>query len=261
MSIHPEIVTAVQKRLLEIETEKGVEILYAIESGSRAWGFASQDSDYDVRFIYRHPISWYLSVLPKRDVIEYPIVDIMDYSGWDLRKAFFLANKSNPVLFEWLQSPIVYRQKEAFLDEFKPAALEYFSPIATVYHYLHMATNNYREYLKRDMVKLKKYFYVMRPIFSCMWVQEHKTVPPMEFAVLKNGVLRDASLNNIIEELLARKRSGTELGLAPQIPELNAFLEEQIARFESVAEGFDAAQKPDAERLNNAFRKILRFEG
>ncbi|HMW61950.1 MAG TPA: nucleotidyltransferase domain-containing protein, partial [Leptospiraceae bacterium] len=159
MSIAPDIVNTVQNRLTSIEVEHNVEILFAIESGSRAWGFASEDSDYDVRFIYRHPIPWYLNILPKRDVIEYPIVDIMDYSGWDLRKAFFLANKSNPVLFEWLQSPIVYRKNDRFFDSFFPAAMAYFSPISTVYHYLHMATNNYREYLKRDYVKVKKYFY------------------------------------------------------------------------------------------------------
>ena len=90
----------ITKRLAEIEVEHEVEILYAIESGSRAWGFESTDSDYDVRFIYKHKLEWYLNVLPKRDVIEYPIVDILDYSGWDLRKSLFLLNKSNPVLFE-----------------------------------------------------------------------------------------------------------------------------------------------------------------
>ena len=257
MSIAPDIVNTVQNRLTSIEVEHNVEILFAIESGSRAWGFASEDSDYDVRFIYRHPIPWYLNILPKRDVIEYPIVDIMDYSGWDLRKAFFLANKSNPVLFEWLQSPIVYRKHDRFFDSFFPAAMAYFSPISTVYHYLHMATNNYREYLKRDMVKLKKYFYVMRPIFSCMWVEERQTVPPMEFDVLRAAVVKDAVLTEIIEDLLTKKKSGTELGLAPQIPELNAFLEERIAHFESVSAEFNPAQKPDAELLNNSFQSIL----
>jgi len=98
----------IQKKLLQIEKEHSVKILYAVESGSRAWGFESTDSDYDVRFIYANPKNWYLNILPKRDVIEYPINDEFDYSGWDLRKALFLLNKSNPVLFEWLKSPIVY---------------------------------------------------------------------------------------------------------------------------------------------------------
>jgi hypothetical protein len=120
-----------------------------------------------------------------------------------------------------------------------------------------MATNNYREYLKRDMVKLKKYFYVMRPIFACMWVEQRKTVPPMEFDTLCEAVVEDRSILNIIERLLAKKRSSTELGLAPQIPELNAFLEEKIAHFESVSADFDPATKPEADILNQSFLRIL----
>ena len=102
------IIETIKNRLLEIEKEQNVKILYAVESGSRAWGFESVDSDYDVRFIYAHSKNWYLNILPKRDVIEYPIEDELDYSGWDLRKTMFLINKSNPVFFEWLRSPIVY---------------------------------------------------------------------------------------------------------------------------------------------------------
>ena len=105
----------VKERLLEIEKEKQVKILYAVESGSRAWGFESLDSDYDIRFIYAHNKNWYLNILPKKDVIEYPIVNDFDYSGWDLRKTMFLVNKSNPVLFEWLKSPIVYYKDNYFL--------------------------------------------------------------------------------------------------------------------------------------------------
>jgi predicted nucleotidyltransferase len=155
-----------------------VEILYAVESGSRAWGFESLDSDYDVRFIYKNEVNWYLTVLPRRDVIEIPIEDLMDYSGWDLRKSFFLMNKSNPVLFEWLKSPIVYKKNEKFYEIFAEIAKEYFSPVATIYHYLHMASRNYKEYLKRDLVKTKKYFYVLRPLLACKWVELKNVAPP-----------------------------------------------------------------------------------
>ena len=103
-----EIIEIVRIKLLDIEKEHDVKILYAVESGSRAWGFESSDSDYDVRFVYAHRKNWYLNILPKKDVIEYPITDEFDYSGWDLRKTMFLINKSNPVFFEWLKSPIVY---------------------------------------------------------------------------------------------------------------------------------------------------------
>ena len=143
--INPQIETKIKTKLAEIEKEHNVEILYAIESGSRAWGFESLDSDYDVRFIYKNEVNWYLTVLPRRDVIEIPIEDLMDYSGWDLRKSFFLMNKSNPVLFEWLKSPIVYKKNEKFYEIITEIAKEYFSPIATIYHYLHMASRNYKE--------------------------------------------------------------------------------------------------------------------
>ena len=170
--IDPEIRKNIAKTLTRIENDYEVEILFAIESGSRAWGLESTDSDYDVRFVYRHKPNWYFNVLPKRDVIELPIVGIDDYSGWDIRKALFLLNKSNPVLFEWLRSPIVYSEETTETDLLRKAAGEYFSPISSIYHYLHMATGNNREYLQGSQVKIKKYFYVLRPLFACMWIED-----------------------------------------------------------------------------------------
>jgi hypothetical protein len=147
------------------------------------------------------------------------------------------------------------------MDLFAPAAMTYFSPIATVYHYLHMATNNYREYLKQDRVRLKKYFYVLRPLLACRWIEAKGSAPPMAFDELRVGALDDAGINAIIDDLLARKRAGLEVGLAAQIPELNAFIEAEIERFERVAAEFDSASKPDAEVLNEAFVRVLRLEG
>jgi predicted nucleotidyltransferase len=145
----------IASKLKEAEAEHSVKILYACESGSRAWGFASPDSDYDVRFIYAHQKDWYLNILPKRDVIEYPVTPVYDYSGWDLRKTLFLMNKSNPVLFEWLHSPIVYYKDEYAFNVINKLAKEYFSPISSTYHYLHMANGNYRQYLQADEVRTK----------------------------------------------------------------------------------------------------------
>ena len=255
--IDPEIRKTIESDLDRFEREENVEILHAVESGSRAWGFASTDSDYDVRFIYRHPAPWYLSVLPKRDVLEYPIDNLLDYSGWDLKKTLFLLNKSNPVLFEWLNSPIVYKKNDSFLDTMTEVSRGYFSPIATIYHYLHMAGNNYREYLKRDRVKIKKYFYVLRPILACAWIEKKKGPPPMEFDTLLNELLPSGPLREIVDELLVRKKSGVEMGEEEKIPELNNYIEKSVTRFEEMAASFDPAQKPDAEELNKAFREIL----
>ena len=164
--MNQEIIKIVKDKLLKIGKENNVKILYAVESGSRAWGFESLDSDYDIRFIYAHEIKWYLNILPKKDVIEYPIVNEFDYSGWDLRKTMFLLNKSNPVFFEWLRSPIVYYKDNFFYNTMEQLSKEYFSPISSVYHYLHMANGNYRQFLQTDEVKIKKYFYVLRPIME-----------------------------------------------------------------------------------------------
>jgi hypothetical protein len=142
---------------------------------------------------------------------------------------------------------------------FVPAVMAYFSPIATVYHYLHMATNNYREYLKQDRVRLKKYFYVLRPLLACRWIEAKRSAPPMAFNDLRAGALEDAGINAIIDDLLERKRAGLEVGLAAQIPELNAFIEAEIVRFEQVAAEFDPTSKPNAEVLNEAFVRVLKL--
>ena len=260
MKISQKVQDIVLHRLGEIEEEHNVQIMYAIESGSRAWGFESEDSDYDVRFIYKHKVDWYLSILPKRDVIEYPIVDEMDYSGWDLRKSFFLANKSNPVLFEWMNSPLVYRKNEEFHSIFYAAILPYFSGIASMHHYLHMANRNYREYLRSDLVKIKKYFYVLRPIFCCLWIEKYETVPPMEFEKVMAGVIDSDELTSIVGDLLEKKRNLSEMGQAARISALNTFIEDQLEHIENRAKEYDPTRKPDSEVMNEAFVKILDLE-
>ena len=253
-----EITATVQKRLLEIEKEYAVKILYAVESGSRAWGFESSDSDYDIRFIYVHNKNWYLNILPKKDVIEYPIIDDYDYSGWDLRKTLFLLNKSNPVLFEWLKSPIVYYKDNYFYSVMEEISKPYFSPISSVYHYLHMASGNYRQYLQTDDVKIKKYFYVLRPIMACMWIEAYKEPPPMEFEKLLTQV-QDKELLEKINELLLRKKSGMEFGVEPKIPKINTFVENMLRHFEDTVNTFDPKKKPGQKLLEEGFIKIVDY--
>jgi predicted nucleotidyltransferase len=256
--IKPEIKETIQNKLLEIEREHSVRILYAVESGSRAWGFESADSDYDVRFIYAHNKNWYLNILPKTDVIEYPITSEYDYSGWDLRKTLFLLNKSNPVLFEWLNSPIVYRKDNYFYSVMEELAKPYFSPISSIYHYLHMASGNYRHYLQTDEVKIKKYFYVLRPIMACMWIETYKVPPPMEFEKLLTQI-HDHALLEEINELLARKKSGVEMGMEPKMPVINDFIENMLRHFEDAAHTFDPRKKPNQHLLEDGFIKILEY--
>ena len=256
MPIDQKIKEHIQKRLTEIESEHSVKILYAVESGSRVWGFESTDSDYDVRFIYLHNKNWYLNILPKRDVLEYPIVDEFDYSGWDLRKALFLLNKSNPVLFEWLRSPIIYRNDDYFCNAMEKLSKAYFSPISSTYHYLSMAKGNYKEYLKTDEIKIKKYFYVLRPIMACMWIERYNDVPPMEFEKLL-AQIQEVELCEKINELLVRKKAGVELGIEPRIPIINDFIEKMLQHFEDSVISFDPRKKPEQIFLEEEFIKII----
>ncbi|GHV81402.1 hypothetical protein AGMMS49944_31930 [Spirochaetia bacterium] len=246
----------IQAKLADIEKQHRVKILYAVESGSRAWGFESADSDYDVRFIYVHEKNWYLNILPKRDVIEYPIVDEFDYSGWDLRKTLFLLNKSNPVLFEWLKSPIVYYRDDYFYGIMEQLAKDYFSPISSVYHYLHMAGGNYRQYLQTDTVKIKKYFYVLRPILACLWIEKYNEVPPMEFEKLL-ALVEDQTVLARINELLVRKKAGLEMGLEPKLDMLNSFIDEKMEHLEKCVHGFNPRKKPRQEQLEHGFVHII----
>lgn len=219
------------EELKRIEKEEDVRILYACESGSRAWGFPSKDSDYDVRFIYIRPVDWYLSIFEKRDVIERPISDMLDINGWDLKKALNLFRKFNPPLLEWLQSPIPYAENFSIAEQIRQISPLTFSSKSCMHHYLHMAQGNYREYLQGDQVKIKKYFYVLRPILACEWIEQNNTMPPIEFQVLVDSLVPEGSqLMAAIQELLARKIAGDEMDYEPRMNPINEFLETRIAR-------------------------------
>ncbi|WP_291285987.1 nucleotidyltransferase domain-containing protein [Flavobacterium sp.] len=171
------------KKLKEIEIQKDVKILLAVESGSRAWGFTSPDSDYDIRFIYKHKPEYYLSLWEQPDVIEFMTEDNLDGSGWDLRKSIKLLAKSNAPLIEWLFSPVVYFQDDAFAKQMREMALECFSPIAVLHHYLG-TTKNFIEVCEMEEVKLKSYFYALRTSLAGKWIIENNTFPPVAFAEL-----------------------------------------------------------------------------
>jgi len=249
----------IKHRLSELEEAEGVRIIFAVESGSRAWGFPSRDSDYDVRFIYLHPSDWYLSVdlEAKRDVIERPLSDGLDLSGWDIRKALKLFAKSNPPLLEWLDSTIVYRDGFGFAEALRSLRNAFFSPQACVYHYLHMAQGNYRTYLRGSTVWLKKYFYVLRPLLAVRWIEQGRGVVPMLFARLLDTVTDQAYLVQEISDLLKRKIVGEELDEGPAIAVIQDFVNHELSRLESVTVHALRA-RIDWDQLNRVFRESLR---
>jgi len=250
----------IRARLQDIEIKEEIRILYACESGSRAWGFPSADSDYDVRFIYLHPKDWYLSIdlEHRRDVIECPIDSQLDINGWDLRKALQLLRKFNPPLMEWLGSPIVYWEEFTIAAKMREFMSKYYSPVACLYHYLHMAQGNYRDYLKGPIVWIKKYFYVLRPILAINWIERDLGVVPTEFQVLVERVVDTPELKEEIGKLIEAKRRGEELDRGPRIAPINDFIESELARLEGKQFEHEYV-KPAApmSEFNDLFRSAL----
>ena len=260
--IDPEVREEIIRRLKAAEQEHDMTIVHAVESGSRAWGFASPDSDYDVRFLYARPRDWYLAfdVERKRDVIEYPIVDEIDCGGWDIRKALYLFTRTNGALLEWLNSPILYLQTGTFAERLRALAPQYVNFIALCFHYSHMARGNAREYLFKDKAKLKKYFYVLRPLLAIRYIEADLGVPPMEFERLVDAVAPD-EIRDGIATLLAKKRVTSELGYGEPIPEINEFIGSELARH---GDDFKGQGRPDLlsnrplrDALNEVFRETL----
>lgn len=251
--------TKIVNQLKLIEKDHKVRILYAIESGSRAWGFASQDSDYDVRFVYIHKKDWYLALDDKRDVIEHMDKENdLDISGWDIKKTLILFKKSNPPLYEWLESPVVYLDRLSFKKNLGKIVTKYFSPKAAFHHYLSKLVNNHKDYVNHQQIKMKKYFYVLRPLFACAWIEKNDTMPPMEFEKLLMAQSLDKDLLDEIRALLKNKREGLEQGLAPRKKVLDDYIEERISYFERLGNEIKPVTSPGIEVLNQLFRKTLK---
>lgn len=256
--IPDDVRTEILQRLRNAEAEHGVRILLAVESGSRAWGFASPNSDYDVRFIYVRQPEWYQAVdlEERRDVIEYPIVDDIDLNGWDLRKALRLFWKSNPAFVEWIQSPITYIDEGLFRGAALALLPAIYSPEKGIYHYRSMAKTNYKGYLREPVVRLKKYFYVLRPLLAARWVARTGEAAPIEFDRLLHLLIQEPDVLSEVQLLLAQKKGAPEFGLAPAVPPLNAFIEAELA-----GDPTDIPLKSRAPRvideLNALFHRVL----
>lgn len=246
----------VRRKIKEIEEKEHIWVLHAVESGSRAWGFASPDSDYDVRFIYVRDRDFYLSLRETKDFIDWELNEVLDINGWDIKKVLQHFHKSNAVIYEWGNSPIVYYTTEEWKKLYQDIANPYFSCKSAMYHYYGTANKNYREYLMDDMVKYKKYFYVLRPILACRWIEEKKCPPPVLFDELFQTVLED-DMKPVIKELLARKIQMSESDKAPKVEPVNRYIEEKLAYYNDLLKKMKDDRNPDWEPLENTFRNLL----
>lgn len=259
MEIEKHIFDDIQVRLKQAESKHNVKVLYACESGSRAWGFASPDSDYDVRFIYAHEPDWYLSfdVEKKRDVIEYPIVDDIDIGGWDIRKALYLFTRTNGALLEWLASPIVYCEVGGFANKIRNLAPDAHNDLALRYHYSHMARTNAGDRLSDDKIKLKKYFYILRPLLAIKYIEAGLGLPPVRFQELVEAAAPQ-KLRRTIYDLIELKRETPEIGEGNPIPELNDFIFYELDRHDGVLSGQGRPTMDDQDSVQDKLNSIFR---
>lgn len=242
--------------LSEIEKEKHVKILYAAESGSRAWGVESPDSDYDVRFIYVQPMENYLSIHEQKDIIEWQLDDILDINGWDLKKTLQQFRKGNATLFEWANSPIVYKTTAEWKEIYENSK-HYFSEKAALYHYYGTANSTFRQYLQKNDVKYKKYIYALRPLLACKYIENNHAVPPVKFQDLLKQPL-SPNLSGEIERMLAIKAKSGEKDTNPQISVIQAYIENELIRYEQISKDASDDRTPDWTTLDKIFIKILK---
>lgn len=259
-SLDPKIKETILTELRKIEADNEVRILFAIESGSRAWGFPSPDSDYDARFVYARPTDWYLSIAPGRDVIELPIVDELDINGWDIKKALGLLIKPNPVLLEWLSSPERYIWNSEICNDLISFSERVTHGAACLYHYLHLGERQYSVYIDgKDLVSLKKYFYVVRPAMAIRWLRMNPDVaPPMNFQELMNGTDIAPDLQRVLLELLEAKSRSQEIGEAPRINEIDEFITSELNWGRSIPPLSTRGSVNLSKGADDLFRSILK---
>ena len=225
--IDPAFRRRAEAALAALEQEDGVRILLSVESGSRAWGFPSRDSDYDVRFIFLRPLADYLGISPPRDVIERPIDAELDLGGWDLRKVLGLMVRSNAVVFEWLASPVVYRCDPAAVKALNDLARIAAHPPVLAYHYDRLARGAWSA--GEAGIRLKTYFYALRPALSLLWLRERGTAPPMDLPALLAGVAVSKEVEEAIQVLLPCKAAAKEADIVLRHPVLERFLADVLA--------------------------------
>lgn len=254
-----DIINEINEKLDEIERTEGVRVLHAVESGSRAWGFASLDSDYDVRFVYVRPKEDYLRLDEPRDVIEWQLDEVLDINGWDLKKALMQFAKGNATLFEWSGSPIIYRTTDEW-TKIKAVSRQYFSEKAAVYHYYGTANSTLQGYLKGDKVRYKKYFYALRPLLAAQYIEKYHTAPPVLFDdILRMDLPED--LRQAIDELLEVKKRTTEGEENWQMPVIREFIESETVRLKEIAYNLKDDHNKDFMALNRIFIETITEKG
>lgn len=249
---------AVIKALRTIESEAHVQVLLAVESGSRAWGFASPDSDYDVRFIYVHEPDWYSTIFEGRDVIEKMLPGDLDVSGWELRKSLRLFSKCNLALNEWIGSPVLYQETPGFRSELSTLIPVFFNPLGAIHHYKSMAKQALSSMAPDGRISIKKFLYATRALMACRWIEHYQSQPPTEFlAMVRNLALADE--RSQIEQLVLKKSSADEKAEII-IGELRRVeIRSELDAFDRTDFAFEKPTKSTVEKLDTILRRWARI--
>tara|TARA_B100001989_G_scaffold252426_1_gene234421 strand:+ start:246 stop:1061 length:816 start_codon:yes stop_codon:yes gene_type:complete len=258
--IDPDIEEKIHKTLDEIEREHEVKILHAVESGSRAWGFHSPNSDYDVRFVYVHKRDWYLSIYAGRDVIELPINEIYDVSGWDLKKTLHLAMKSNAVVLEWLHSPIIYRSNPEFVSGLQEFCRAAFDQRALIHHYINLGSRQLDQtWRTKNKTQIKKYFYMIRPAMALRWLGENDNGAdvPMDIWNLMDGANVSQDIQDKLNELIERKKSLVEKEEISKIDLLDNFMISEFTKAKARLENLPKGRERSSKKADEFFRNWL----
>ena len=250
-----DILKEINEKLDEIEEKESVRILHAIESGSRAWGLASPDSDYDVRFVYVRRKEDYLRIDEPKDTIDWQLDEVLDINSWDLKKSLKQFVRGNATLFEWSGSPIVYRTTEDW-EKVRKVSEAYFSEKSAIGHYYGTAKNTYAEYLQGETVRYKKYFYALRPLLAAEYIEKYHKAPPVLFDELLKMEL-SPELRVAIDELLEIKKRTTEKEENPQIPEIRSFIEKELVKQKEIVDSMPDDHNKDQGLLNAVFYELL----
>lgn len=244
---------AIPQIIEQIAADKKVKLLYACETGSRAWGFPSPDSDYDIRFIYMHERDWYLSLYERKDTIEVMDGDL-DITGWDLRKCLHLLKKSNAALIERFQSPIPYFIDDNFKQSFTGLIQQYYSPIAVFFHHYSLAQKFWEELKDQKEIKLKSYFYLIRSLLSCYWTTKDDSVLPMDIEGLMTKI--DDGRKSELRQLIQLKATVGEKYLHPADANLNEWIQQMFILLEQSQSNLTINSK-DSKALNSYFLQTV----
>lgn len=256
----------IREFLWKLEERKDIRILLAVESGSRAWGFESKDSDWDVRFIYARPLQWYMSIDTKWDeTLEGTGPDDIDYQGWNLPKALRLMYNANGAIHEWIHSPIVYLADDRFMDQMQMRSPEYFDPYRAMHHYRQLASGNMQRYITgNDEFKLKRVLYVWRATMVAKYIREFGTFPGTHIQPLLDESTHLHIPNNIqvlVDFLLAKKSNADELGVGTweEFRPLVDYLNDELQNLEAFLSSDELSQiNKTPTRLNTILRTFIR---